>query len=91
MLGADLAYLGTRFVAVRESGASEAYKQMLTAADSGPSPHFLPVVHTNQISGIHANFLRESLERHGIDPEEPDKAGRVVAVVVAAVAMLVNV
>ncbi|WP_374264634.1 NAD(P)H-dependent flavin oxidoreductase [Zoogloea sp.] len=59
VLGADLAYLGTRFIATRESRAQPAYKQMVvdsTAAD---------IVYTDAISGTNANFLWPSLERVG--------------------------
>ncbi len=58
-LGADFAYMGTRFVATEESLAPPEYKQMLvdsTAAD---------IVYTPVVSGIWANFLRASLERCG--------------------------
>ena len=62
-LGADLAYVGTRFVAAQESGASEHYKRMLI--DAHPSD----LVYTDRLSGIGCNFLRPSLARWGIDPE----------------------
>lgn len=64
VLGADLAYLGTRFIATRESNAQQAYKQMLiecTAED---------VVYTDAISGTNANFLWPSLEALGHRREE---------------------
>lgn len=60
-LGADLAYLGTRFIATAEAGASEAYKDMLVSAGSGD------IVHTPSVSTIPANFLRSSLEAAGFD------------------------
>lgn len=63
MLGADLAYLGTRFIATRESMATEANKQMIvdaTAAD---------IIYTPSISGVHANFMRPSLVAAGLDPD----------------------
>ena len=55
LLGADLAYLGTRFIATRESLAPQEYKEMIvnTAAKD--------VLYTSAISGVHANFLRPSL------------------------------
>jgi nitronate monooxygenase len=53
VLGADLAYLGTRFIATRESMASDAYKHMLVHARDGPAPTFLPTVYTDKISGAH--------------------------------------
>lgn len=54
-LGADLCYVGTRFIACNECGAVERYKQMVV--ESGPED----IVYTDQISGIHANFLKQTL------------------------------
>lgn len=54
-LGAELAYLGTRFVASAEAGAPEAYKRLLVDATHDD------VVYTDEVSGIHANFLRQTL------------------------------
>lgn len=62
-MGADLAYLGTRFIATTEAGASSAYKQMLVQADAAD------VVYTPAVSSIPANFLRASLTSAGIDPD----------------------
>ncbi|MFA5939673.1 MAG: nitronate monooxygenase family protein [Sinimarinibacterium sp.] len=62
-LGADFAYMGTRFIATQEAAVSDAYKQMVvdsTAAD---------IVYTPHISGVAANFLRPSIVRAGLDPE----------------------
>ena len=61
LLGADLAYMGTRFIATQESHAQDAYKQMLLGA------HAADIVHTPAVSGIPASFLRPSLERAGYD------------------------
>lgn len=61
MLGADLAYMGTRFIATAESQAPDAYKQMLL--DS----HAADIVHTPAVSGVPASFLRPSLEQAGYD------------------------
>jgi nitronate monooxygenase len=62
MMGADLAYLGTRFMATRESLASKALKDMLLASRAAD------IVHTPSLTGVHANFLRLSLEANGLDP-----------------------
>ena len=62
-IGADLAYMGTRFINVEESRADTAYQQMII--DCGASD----IVHTAAISGVHANFLRPSLEAMGITEE----------------------
>lgn len=61
LLGADLAYLGTRFIASRESLAPDAYKQMLLEARA------VDIVHTAAISGVPASFMRQSLEAAGFD------------------------
>ncbi|WP_087502064.1 nitronate monooxygenase family protein [Pseudomonas sp. SID14000] len=61
MLGADLAYMGTRFIATAESQAPGAYKQMLLDA------HAADIIHTPAVSGVPASFLRQSLEQAGYD------------------------
>lgn len=63
VLGADLAYLGTRLIATQESMAVAEFKQMIldgTAAD---------VVYTPAITGVSGNFLRASLRAVGLDPD----------------------
>ncbi|CDF86091.1 NAD(P)H-dependent flavin oxidoreductase [Pseudomonas sp. QL9] len=60
-LGADLAYLGTRFIATRESNASTPYKQMLLEARAAD------IIHTPAVSGVPASFMRQSLEAAGFD------------------------
>jgi nitronate monooxygenase len=63
VLGADFAYLGTRFLATREASVPDDYKRMIVehaAAD---------VVYTSVFSGIPANYLRPSIVANGIDPE----------------------
>lgn len=63
-LGADFAYLGTRFIATRESLAVEGYKQALMQSDVRdivPSAHF---------TGITANYLRSSIVQAGLDPDQ---------------------
>jgi nitronate monooxygenase len=64
VLGADLAYMGTRFIATRESSAQDAYKAMLVEAGAGD------IVYTDAISGTNANFLWPSLEKLGHKREE---------------------
>jgi nitronate monooxygenase len=60
-MGADLAYLGTRFINTRESAAPDEYKQMIAAAAAED------IVYTDAVSGVNANFLRQSLEANGFD------------------------
>ncbi|HZS82222.1 MAG TPA: nitronate monooxygenase family protein [Stellaceae bacterium] len=62
-LGADLAYIGTRFIATREANAKDAYKKMLVEGAAKD------IVYTNAISGVHGNYLRPSLVAAGLDPD----------------------
>lgn len=63
MMGADIAYLGTRFIATEECMAQPAYKDMLLQARAGD------IVYTPSISGVPANFMRQSLIAAGLDPD----------------------
>jgi nitronate monooxygenase len=62
-LGADFAYIGTRFIATQEANAPDVYKQMLI--DSGSAD----ILYTPAISGIPASFLRPSIVNAGLDPD----------------------
>lgn len=64
MMGADLAWMGSRFIATRESLAPEEYKQMMLRAAAKD------IVYTDAVSGVPANFLRESLEANDFDVAE---------------------
>lgn len=63
-MGADMAYMGTRFINVEESMADEAYKKMIM--DSGAED----IIYTAAVSGVNASFLRPSLEAVGITEED---------------------
>lgn len=63
ILGADLAYMGTRFIATRESGAPDAYKAMLV--DAGVED----VIYTRGVNGLPASWLKASLRAIGFDPD----------------------
>jgi nitronate monooxygenase len=63
MMGADFAYMGTRFISTTESMAQSEYKQMIV--ESGASD----ITYTPAVSGIPANFLTPSLVANGIDPK----------------------
>nr|WP_298144615.1 nitronate monooxygenase family protein [uncultured Pseudomonas sp.] len=71
LLGADLAYLGTRFIATRENAAPEAYKQMILQARAAD------IVHTPAVSGVPASFMRQSLELAGYDLKRLQNKGEV--------------
>ncbi|HYF09497.1 MAG TPA: nitronate monooxygenase [Acetobacteraceae bacterium] len=63
LAGADMAYLGTRFIATEESLAPPEYKRMVLEAQAGD------ITYTNAISGVHGNFLKPSLAAAGLDPD----------------------
>ncbi|HUZ14272.1 MAG TPA: nitronate monooxygenase family protein [Caulobacteraceae bacterium] len=62
-MGADLAYIGSAFIATREANAAPGYKQMIVES-SGED-----IVYTNLFTGVHGNYLRPSIVRAGLDPE----------------------
>jgi nitronate monooxygenase len=62
-MGADLAYIGSAFIATKEANASEAYKQMIV--DSRAED----VVYTNLFTGVLGNYLKGSIVAAGLDPE----------------------
>lgn len=70
VLGADFAYMGTRFAATAESRASKDYKDLLV------SQKMADVLTTDRISGMSATFMRGSIARTGLDPDDlpPRKA-----------------
>lgn len=62
-MGADMAYIGSPFIATNEARASDAYKQAIvdgTAAD---------IVYSNYFTGIHGNYLKPSITAAGMDPD----------------------
>jgi nitronate monooxygenase len=70
-LGADLAYLGTRFINTFESQADEAYRNMIIEAVSGD------IIHTPAVSGVPASFMRQSLEAAGFPMDKLNQAGEI--------------
>jgi nitronate monooxygenase len=62
-MGADLAYIGSAFIATEEARASDAYKQAIVAGTSDD------VVYTNLFTGVHGNYLRASIVAAGLDPD----------------------
>ena len=63
LLGADLAYLGTRFICTKESLAPDEQRLMIVNATA------MDIIYTPAISGVHANFLRPSITAAGLDPD----------------------
>jgi len=70
-MGADLAYMGTRFIATAEANAAERYKAMITESSMAD------IVYTPYFSGVHGNYLKSSIAAQGLDPDalpEADKS-----------------
>jgi len=63
-LGADFGYVGSAFIATREAHASDDYKQSIVASGAQD------VIYTNLFTGVHGNYLRSSIERAGLDPND---------------------
>ncbi len=71
VLGADFAYMGTRFIASNESMADPAYKQMVVDSSG------VDIVCSDALTGVKANWLRASLEAAGYDPDHMPEAGAI--------------
>ena len=61
--GADLAYIGSAFIATREARAADGYKQMIVASRADD------IVYTNLFTGVLGNYLKPSITAAGLDPE----------------------
>jgi nitronate monooxygenase len=71
VLGADLAYLGTRFIATRESLAPDEYKRMIVSQTSAD------LIYTEKVAGVAANWLAASLRAAGLNPDAlPEPKGK---------------
>jgi nitronate monooxygenase len=67
VLGCDLAYMGTKFIATRESMASDAYREMLVSSSMDD------VILTSSFTGLPANMLAPSITAAGLDPKRLDE------------------
>ena len=70
-MGADFAYIGSRWLATRESNVTDAYREAIV------TPSAADVVYTNLFTGVHGNYLKKSIVAAGLDPEnlpESDKS-----------------
>jgi nitronate monooxygenase len=63
-MGADLAYIGSAFIATEEAQASDAHKQAIIEGSAGD------IVYTNLFTGVHGNYLKASIIAAGLDPAE---------------------
>jgi nitronate monooxygenase len=62
-MGADLAYIGSAFIATQEARAADAYKQCIVASTSDD------IVYSNLFTGVHGNYLKPSVRNAGLDPD----------------------
>ncbi|MFC0284482.1 NAD(P)H-dependent flavin oxidoreductase [Camelimonas abortus] len=62
-MGADLAYIGSAFIATKEANANDDYKRAIVEGDSSE------IVYSNLFTGVHGNYLRSSIIRAGLDPD----------------------
>jgi len=62
-MGADFGYIGSAFIATKEARAVEGYKEMITQSAGDD------IVYTNLFTGVHGNYLRPSVVRAGLDPD----------------------
>ncbi|VVD87487.1 NAD(P)H-dependent flavin oxidoreductase [Pandoraea soli] len=63
-MGADLAYIGTRFIASSEANASDTYKQAIVEASAND------IIYTNLFTGVSGNYIRQSILNAGLDPDD---------------------
>ena len=71
MIGADLAYMGTRFITTKECQSPEAYKTMIVQAAASD------IMLTDAITGVNANFIKQSLSQAGYDPDNLSAHGEI--------------
>jgi len=69
-MGADLAYMGTRFIATAEANAAERYKAMIAESRAAD------IVYTPYFSGVHGNYLKPSIAAQGLDPDNLPEADK---------------
>jgi len=62
-MGADFAYIGSRFLATRESNVTDAYRSAIVESSAAD------VVYTNLFTGVHGNYLKKSIVAAGLDPD----------------------
>jgi nitronate monooxygenase len=63
-MGADLAYVGSAFIATQEANAAQGYKDMIVGSTGED------IVYTNLFTGVHGNYLRPSIVQAGLDPDD---------------------
>jgi nitronate monooxygenase len=68
-MGADLAYVGSTFIATAEANADAHYKQMIVESSS------MDIVYSKLFTGVHGNYLAPSIRNAGLDPSAPTRFG----------------
>jgi nitronate monooxygenase len=63
-MGADFAYIGSRWLATKEANVSEAYREAIVASNAAD------IVYTNLFTGVHGNYLKKSIVAAGLDPDK---------------------
>jgi nitronate monooxygenase len=69
-MGADFAYVGSRWLATQEANVSEAYREAIVSSSAAD------VVYTNLFTGVHGNYLKKSIEAAGLDPDNLPQADK---------------
>ena len=71
-MGADFAYIGSRWLATKESNVDEAYRQAIVDSSAAD------IVYTNLFTGVHGNYLKKSIVSAGLDPDNLPEADKTV-------------
>jgi nitronate monooxygenase len=71
-MGADFAYIGSRWLATKESNVDDAYRQAIVESSAAD------IVYTNLFTGVHGNYLKKSILTAGLDPENLPQADKSV-------------
>jgi nitronate monooxygenase len=69
-MGADLAYIGSRWLATKEANVTDAYRDAIIASSAAD------VVYTNLFTGVHGNYLKQSIINAGLDPDNLPEADK---------------
>jgi nitronate monooxygenase len=69
-MGADFAYIGSRWLATQEANTSDAYRQAIVESNASD------IVYTNLFTGVHGNYLKQSIVNAGLDPDNLPQADK---------------
>lgn len=71
-MGADFAYMGTRWLATKESNVDDAYRDAIVSSAAAD------VIYSNLFTGVHGNYLKKSIINAGLDPDNLPQADKTV-------------